>query len=451
MRLVRSSALALGLASAANAQAQFLVGELSFGYTGRINDRGQTTVPGFSLQGTPDTPEILSNKLILTPPAPGNTRGAVWADQPNPYAQWVVDVDFRVNGPERGTGNLNIWLARGGSQEIGSSSIYTIGKFDGLALVIDQHGGSGGMMRGFLNDGTTDYKTHQSVDSLAFGHCNYAYRNLGRPSQIKLRQSAQGFRVEIDNRLCFESDQITLPPGYHFGITAAAADNPDSFEVFKLVTMTENLDAKAAGTPPPPRQQQQQGQDQAQAQMSYGRGNQNSAPAGDSFGDSLGDVIPDTSADIFTSSAAQFADLHNRLQGMQHHLLNIHRSVGALGGRGSSEQASPELGEIKELLAQNLQKLDKLESLTGDVGRLQRDVGSIRNELNNKLKDAIKNSENSLKSFIGSNHGSMLEHVATQSTSRHGTLLFIIVASQVVLVAGYVYYERRQTLPKKYL
>ncbi|CAJ2506839.1 Uu.00g080250.m01.CDS01 [Anthostomella pinea] len=449
MRLLSSSALAFGLAATAqvaDAQPQFLVSELSFGYTGRINDRGEATVPGFSIQGTPDVPEVLSNKLILTPPAPGNTRGAVWADQPNKYSKWVADVDFRANGPERGSGNLNIWLARRGNQEIGSSSIYTVNRFDGLALVIDQQGGSGGMIRGFLNDGTVDFKTQQSVDSLAFGHCNYAYRNLGRPSQIKLSQTATVFKVEIDSRLCFESDKITLPPGYHFGITAAAADNPDSFEIFKMVTMTENLDAKQDG-PPQTQQQQQSGQDQAQAQFSYGGNTQNSPRAADN----VDDEIPDMSPDSITSSKSQFADLHNRLQSVNHHLSTIFRQVASANSLGEKrhDETAKTVDEIKQLLSRldRLDKLDKLDSLQKDITNLQRDLKDMKRDVNNKVRD----SENALKNFLGSNHGTMLEHVAVSASPRLGRIIFVIIGSQIVLVAGYVYYERKKTLPKKYL
>lgn len=42
---------------------------------------------------------------------------------------------------ERGGGNLQLWYAKDGQQKIGSSSIYTVGPFDGFALVVDTHGG----------------------------------------------------------------------------------------------------------------------------------------------------------------------------------------------------------------------------------------------------------------------------------------------------------------------
>ena len=59
----------------------------------------------------------------------------------NPQSQWVVQSEFRTNGPERGGGNLQIWYAKDGQQQVGSSSIYTVGHWDGLALVIDPYGG----------------------------------------------------------------------------------------------------------------------------------------------------------------------------------------------------------------------------------------------------------------------------------------------------------------------
>ena len=56
-------------------------------------------------------------------------------------SEWTVDFEFRATGPGRGSGNLQLWYTREGRERIGTSSIYTVGSFDGLALVIDQYGG----------------------------------------------------------------------------------------------------------------------------------------------------------------------------------------------------------------------------------------------------------------------------------------------------------------------
>ena len=56
-----------------------------------------------------------------------------------------------------------------------------------------------------------DYKSHRSVDSLAFGHCDFSYRNLGRPSLIQIKQEANSFEVVVNHRQCFWSDKVSQP------------------------------------------------------------------------------------------------------------------------------------------------------------------------------------------------------------------------------------------------
>jgi mannose-binding lectin 1 len=53
-----------------------------------------------------------------------------------------------------------------------------------------------------------DYKSHHGVDGLAFGHCDYPYRNLGRPSKLQIKQTAGKFEVNVDGKPCFQSDKV---------------------------------------------------------------------------------------------------------------------------------------------------------------------------------------------------------------------------------------------------
>lgn len=412
-------------------------------------------MPNFALQGRPNIPELLSNKIIMTQPAPGNQRGAIWAERPLNHQHWIADVEFRANGPERGAGNLNIWLVKDGARMVGPESLYTVGKFEGLVLVIDQHGGSGGMVRGFLNDGNADFKSHRNVDNLAFGNCMFAYRNLGRPSQVKIRHSESQFAVEVDGRLCFESDKIRIPQGYHFGISAASADTPDSFEVFKLVVLSEQ------NTPSHDTHAQNQGHAQHQD------ANQGAAPIPDSYAkpveakrpqqhmtfgrsgqvteDPYDNVIPDQVAEKITTSAAQFADLHNRIQSLNHHLSTIFRSLGQNAGISEKrhEEMSVMIGELKGVLS----KLDRIESIDNRIRELEKEVRTVRNDLTARLRD----SENSIKYHVSDKHESLAEHVVVHAAPGHSKLIFIIIGSQAILVAGYIYYKRRKATPKKYL
>ena len=61
-----------------------------------------------------------------------------------------------------------------------------------------------------MNDGTLDYKNYHSVDSLAFGHCDYSYRNLGRPTKLQIKQEGDIFEIIVDNKLCFSTDKVFL-------------------------------------------------------------------------------------------------------------------------------------------------------------------------------------------------------------------------------------------------
>ena len=56
-------------------------------------------------------------------------------------SEWVAQFEFRATGPERGGGNLHLWYAKDGPTTLGTSSIYTVGHFDGFVLVIDPYGG----------------------------------------------------------------------------------------------------------------------------------------------------------------------------------------------------------------------------------------------------------------------------------------------------------------------
>jgi len=391
---------------------------------------------------------------------PGNQRGAVWADKQLQHVNWITDVEFRASGPERAGGNLNIWLANDGPHVVGTSSIYTVKKFDGLVLVIDQHGGSSGMIRGFLNDGTTDYSVHHNVDSLSFGHCLFSYRNLGRPAQIKLRQTDAKFQVEVDSHLCFESEKVRLPAGYNFGITAASAENPDSFEVFKMVVLTD--DQKTQGTTGHEgssgyvqaqdpaikqnnqQQQTQQNQQTDQQRARYGRSGQQAQSQND-IEDPYENKIPDQEADKITSSKAQFADLHNRLQSVNHHLATIFRqqSQAQSVGEKRHEEVSIMIGELKGLLT----KLDSISSLENKIQSLENELKAMRREVWNKVQD----SENAVKNHVSDKHADLHEHVKENVKGGHTKLILVIIGGQAMLVGAFVWYKRRKAMPKKYL
>ncbi|KAK5997461.1 Protein EMP47 [Cladobotryum mycophilum] len=450
---MRSSLLPATLATllaASLGQAQYLINELSFGYSGRLSSQENPGhIPNFAISGQPTLPELLSNKIVLTPVSPGNYRGAVWSEKTLLHQAWVADVDFRANGPERAGGILTIWLAHNGNKQVGASSVYKVGKFEGLALVVDTHGNTGGMLRGFLNDGTADYSQHHNVDQLAFGHCNFPYRNLGRPSQVKMRQTSDMFRVEIDGKLCFETNKINIPTGYNLGVTAATPDNPDSFEIFKVVVMSEgpktNNDAPNNNNNYDNSKNDYHYRQQQSQKDNQGSGSGSNSGSGSSPGSNNDwENIDDEKADVFQTSKAQFQDLHNRLQVTNHQLSAVFRTANK--HHQMDETRHTEIKNILKDFQSQLNKLNEVYELQRRIDKLENEIRGLRGELGQKIVD----NERAFRGVL-SNHHDSLSRKMVDTVPGHGKLISVIVGLNVLSVVGYIVYKRRKATPKKYL
>ncbi|KAJ5947314.1 hypothetical protein N7466_000329 [Penicillium verhagenii] len=414
MKTLASIAL---LAAGATAQ---VIESASFGY-GKTISPTRDSIPGWNINGEGFDTSLLSDKLILTPPYPGNVRGSAWAQSALSQPEWSAEFQFRATGPERASGNLQLWYTKDGQARVGTSSIYTVGPFDGFALVIDTHGGRGGSIRGFLNDGTTDYKTHRSVDSLAFGHCDYAYRNLGRPSVVKLKHTSSFFEVTVDDKVCFSTDKVNLPSGNTFGITAATPENPDSFEIFKFVLESATGQTIPQGIPQQDQQQQQPIVNQQIPQAAQGGSDKD--------------------------YSTQFFDLNNRIQLQSKATNSIVQDL--------RSQASKSDSRHDEILRNTASK-DQLNALDARLQRIETLLQSIQRDLDGKdysgsfkqLQDTLRSSHLSLSENL---QGHFLSAI-TASTPRMGFFIFLVIAFQILLAVSYVVYKRRRAnMPKKFL
>ncbi|KAJ5405060.1 hypothetical protein N7465_006344 [Penicillium sp. CMV-2018d] len=421
MRTLASLAL---LAVGATAQ---LIDSSSFG-AGQTISPTRDSIPGWIIGAEGHVPQVLSDKLILTPPYPGNTRGSAWAQSPVSQSEWSAEFQFRASGPERAGGILQLWYTKDGQSRIGTSSIYTVGQFDGFALVIDTHGGRGGSVRGFLNDGTIDYKSHNSPDTLAFGHCDYSYRNLGRPSIVKLKHTSSIFEVTIDDKLCFSTNKVALPAGNTFGITAATPENPDSFEVFKFIL--ESVTGQGSTIP-------------------SNQGNTAQQPIRNQIPNQPAQPVTNTGTEpAMNGLAAQLVDISGRIQ---------------LAGKATNtilqelkNQAQKADQRHAELIQKSLAQDRQLAQFDSRLSRVEQLLQALQTDLQskdysgrfNQLHETLRSSHLSLSENL---QGHLLS-VITASSPRMGFFIFLLIAFQVVLVISYVIYKRRRAnMPKKFL
>lgn len=377
------------------ASAQHTLDTLSFGHHGQISPSGQG-IPGWHASSVNHEVQMMSNRVILTPPIPGNAKGALWSDQTASTVPWSAELEFRASGQETGSGNLNIWYTKD-QDKIGTDSVYNAEKFDGLVLVVDQYGGSGGKIRGFLNDGSQNFRGHSSLESLAFGHCDYSYRNLGRPSKLKITNQ-NGLTVSIDDRTCFSSDKISLPAGYYFGLTASTGENPDSFEILSFL-----VQGGLSGSPSQQQQPIQQGSQQ-----------QNQPPQVQKLDAFPGapEYVPDKDADSIKSQNEQFTDLHNRVQSLQHYMANVFFEFKTLSDKLDSKHTdllfsvqnmkqSQESGLPPEIVGKIQKMSDRLEEMEKVMEIVKRDVeGKDYRQVLNELHMAVDRV-----------HGGLTEHL----------------------------------------
>lgn len=220
---------------------------------------------------------------------------------------------------------------------------------------------------------------------------------------MEISQTSKLFKVSLDGKVCFESTKISLPLGYSLGINAASASDPDSFEVFKFVVTTETHTPEIhGGTAEPavaaadPHAQAYMGKSQ---HIDTPPPKQEEAPA---YKD-----IPEVDAAKIAANA-QFADLHNRLQGLTRHLTTTSR----------------DLVHYQNLAAERhntiLDLLHKLESQIAPIPALQGNLNRFEN-MERKM-DLVSADVKQTKSDL---HNALDQHVAglrSEVRDTHSTL-----------------------------
>ncbi|KZM23819.1 uncharacterized protein EKO05_0001062 [Ascochyta rabiei] len=436
------------------ARAQYIIDNLSFGHKdGVYISPDLRAIPHFDVQGIDDyKPQVLSDRVILTPPYPGSKRGALWANNPMHHGgDWTAELDFRATGMERGGGSLQLWYVKDSQAHDSPNSLYTAPKFDGLVLVVDQYEGHGGSVRGFLNDGTKDFKLHPNLDTLAFGKCDHAYRNRGHLSTIKLRHANGLLEVTVDGDACFKTDKVKLPQDYYFGVSASSAENPDSFEVHKFIVSTTNSHTREEPNheriPDARNQQHQQPvqnqphQESAQQQHAQQQG---SPPKKMASSQQIPPWIQDVLASNVKTQDDQFADLHNRIQDIAHHVSAVYAAIEALDEKAEHRhnELMSHLAPLDDRTAHNVRLSEKTETTAMQILRdlESKDYKDMIGQMHRRLEDNHKDMPNVVKTVV----------------QQHGlswmSLLAIAFAVQIMVVGAYLMYKKRRFgAPKKYL
>ncbi|KAL6942321.1 hypothetical protein ACO0QE_003492 [Hanseniaspora vineae] len=187
-------------------------------------------------------------RIVLTPEP--STSGAIWSKSsmamPNAFTiEWVFrSVDFQG----KTDGGLALWVTDSQINDpyLTSETVADF-KFNGLMLYIDNNGPSGSsQIRGIINDDNAkQFTTMQEFYDNEFGSCLLGgYQDSSVPMTARLTydnaDDTNFIKVQIDNRVCFQTRQISLAKGLNkksIKVGASAQNgqnNEESFEILKL-------------------------------------------------------------------------------------------------------------------------------------------------------------------------------------------------------------------------
>lgn len=169
----------------------------------------------------------------------GKSGGSAWskASVPNIADEWTIEFIFRSTGTSKDAGfidtnGLSLFLAESPNlndfSNFGGPSL-----FDGFQFLFNNKEKPG--MKIFSNDGSQ--KLQNSLASV-IGNCEFTYLNSQVPFNLRVSysKSNSNFKVQLDNNLCFQTNQVKFPSSnFHVGVAGdISSESEEVFEVLRL-------------------------------------------------------------------------------------------------------------------------------------------------------------------------------------------------------------------------
>ncbi|KAK4884644.1 hypothetical protein RN001_000915 [Aquatica leii] len=192
---------------------------------------------------------IASSENVRIAPSLRSQKGAIWTKSPINFDWWEVDIVFRVTGRGRiGADGLAFWYTQSkGAYDgdvFGSSD-----KWVGLGIFFDSFDNdnkhNNPYIMGMVNDGSKLFDHQNDGGNQIMGGCLRDFRNKPFPTRARVEYYNNVLTVffhngvsnnEGDYELCFRSENVVLPKGGYFGVSAATGGLADDHDVLHFLT-----------------------------------------------------------------------------------------------------------------------------------------------------------------------------------------------------------------------
>lgn len=203
------------------------------------------TVPFWEYGGN----AIASAENVRVAPSLRSQKGAIWTKLPVNFDWWEVDLVFRITGRGRiGADGLAFWYtASKGAYNgtvFGSSDMW-----NGLGIFFDSFDNdnkhNNPYIMAVVNDGTRMFDhTNDGASDLLAG-CLRDFRNKPFPTRAKIEYYQNSLTLLFHNgmtnnlqdyEMCFRAENVFLPKGGYFGVSAATGGLADDHDVLHFLT-----------------------------------------------------------------------------------------------------------------------------------------------------------------------------------------------------------------------
>ncbi|CAB3401088.1 unnamed protein product [Caenorhabditis bovis] len=211
-------------------------------YTG-----GSMDIPYWNIQGS----TFVTSQHIRLTADEQSKAGAIWNTQPMYSRDWELQVSFKVSGS---TGDMfgdgmAIWYVSEPNQmgPVFGGKDY----FKGLGVFLDTYSNHNGphkhghpFISAMVSDGSLHYDhdkdgTHTQLGGEDTG-CTAKFRNKDHETQLLIRYVGDTLSIftDIDNKgvweKCMSVNNVQLPTGYYFGMSAATGDLSDAHDIIAV-------------------------------------------------------------------------------------------------------------------------------------------------------------------------------------------------------------------------
>ncbi|XP_076081528.1 protein ERGIC-53-like isoform X1 [Mytilus galloprovincialis] len=227
--------------NAANLKPRF---EYKYSFKGPHLVQSDNSIPFWEYGGD----AIASADNIRITPSLRSKKGWAWTKNPITFDQWSVECVFKVTGRGRiGADGLAVWYTTQKSQE---GTVYgSTDMWNGLGVFMDSFDNDGQhnnpYVMAMVNDGTKQYDHQSDGSQQQIGGCMRDFRNKPYPVRVKVEYYNRILTVFIntgltnnkdDFELCLRQENVDLPKGGYFGISAATGGLADDHDVLAFLT-----------------------------------------------------------------------------------------------------------------------------------------------------------------------------------------------------------------------